>query len=73
MTLKIDAGDKTQIVGESFVCVVFEEPKAEDLYVDLDSLSPSDRDSIISIREQMICLSNDLADRLLRISRKEAA
>jgi hypothetical protein len=73
MTLKIDGGDKVEIIGESFVCVTFDEPKAEDLYVDLDSLSPRDREDIVSMREQMISLTNDLAERLLSIRRKEAA
>jgi hypothetical protein len=73
MTLKIDGGDKVEIIGESFVSLTYEGRGAGDLYVELDRLSLPDREHIVSIREQMISLSKELADHLLAVTSKQAA
>lgn len=72
-TMKIDGGDRIEIIGESFVCLSYSKPNVGDLHVEFSDLPLSERESILSIRNQILSLREELADHLLTLSRKNAA
>lgn len=67
-TLKIDGGEKTEILGESFVWLRYDRLSADDLYIELCDLPTVDRDSILNFRNQIANLTEELAHHLLTLS-----
>lgn len=72
-TLKIDAGDKMEVLGESFVWFRSCELEAGNLYIELCDLPTVDRDFILDIKKQIASLTEELSGRLLILSHRKSS
>ena len=71
VTLKIDSGDKMEVLGESFVWLRHDQLRTDNLYIDLCDLPTIDGDAIRNIRDRIVSLTEELTDHLLTLSRLE--
>ena len=68
VTLKIDGGDTTEVIADSFVWLRYDQHTIDNRYIDLCALPAADRDSILNIRNKIVCLTEELADYLRTLS-----
>ena len=68
VTLKIDGGDTTEVIADSFVWLRYDKRTTGNLYIDFCTLPAADRDTILKIRNKILYLTEELADCLRTLS-----